>query len=217
MFDFMKNTIGFLLIVISFLASCNRSKDKYDGPKPELILINEIFTHENTGDEDKKMGFSSFSLPENIPSNWESPVNYKDGEVYFRVSILTKPDNRIIYYQMGFQWEGGCDGHPFKEKFPSNQSMQILEPGIYQASQSIDTFWEPTCQESDPIDWTKRMTRLLVVVWDENFQQIDDRWGFGSNIEDIDGYYPMDVHFQAIVVPHGGTFSGWQNYSITIP
>jgi len=61
------------------------------------------------------------------------------------------------------------------------------------------------------------MTRLLVVVWDENFQQIDDRWGFGENIENIDGYYPMDVHFQAVIVPLGGNFSGWQNYSITIP
>ncbi len=212
----MRHTIDFLLIVI-LLLSCDNSKDQDDEANHELMLINEVFTHENTDAEDKKMGFSAFSLPENVPSNWKSPVNYKDGELHFRVSILTKPDNRIIYYQMGFQWEGGCNGHPFKEKFPDNRSMKISEPGIYQASQSIETFWEPSCQESDPIDWTKRMTRLLVVVWDENFQQIDDRWGFGENIENIDGYYPMDVHFQAIVVPFGGSFSGWQNYSITVP
>ncbi len=99
----------------------------------------------NTDAEDKKMGFSAFSLPENVPTNWKSPVNYKDGEVHFRVSILTKPDNRIIYYQMGFQWEGGCNGYPFKEKFPDNRLMEISEPGICQASQSIDTFWEPSC------------------------------------------------------------------------
>jgi hypothetical protein len=213
----MKHIINFLLIVILFLISCDKSKDKYKETNHELILINEIFTHENTGEEDKKMGFSAFQLPENVPSDWEAPVNYKDGEVHFRVSILTKPDKRIIYYQMGFQWDGGCNGRSFKEKFPDNRLMKISEPGIYNASQFVDTFWEPSCQESDPIDWTKRMTRLLVVVWDENFHQIDDRWGFGSNIENIDGYYPMDVHFQAIIVPFGESFSGWQNYSITIP
>ncbi len=213
----MKRNVNFLVILVLFLLSCDKSKNNNDVVKKELVLIDEVFTHENTDAEDKKMGFSAFSLPENVPSNWKSPVNYKDGEVYFRVSILTKPDNRTIYYQMGFQWEGGCDSHPFKEKFPDYMMLEISEPGIYQASQFIEEFWEPDCQESDPIDWTKRMTRLLVVVWDENFHQIDDRWGFGGNIEDIDGYYPMDVHFQAIVVPFGGTFSGWENYSITEP
>ena len=90
----MRHTIDFLLIVI-LLLSCDNSKDQDDEANHELMLINEVFTHENTDTEDKKMGFSEFSLPENVPSNWKSPVNCKDGELHFRVSILTKPDKKL--------------------------------------------------------------------------------------------------------------------------
>lgn len=211
------NRIIILLVLLIFFA-CDKSGDTTRIiHKTELVLINEAFTHENTDDENKRMGFSLFELPETIPSDWVSPVNYKDGDVYFRVSILTKPDNRTIYYQMGFQWEGGCNGHPFKEKFPDIQPLMINGPGVYSCSQSIPTFWEPDCQQSDPIDWTRRIDRLLVVIWDENFHQIDNRWGYGDNIVNIDGYYPMDVHFQAVVVAAGEEFSGWENYPISMP
>ncbi|MBN1598397.1 MAG: hypothetical protein JW894_08890 [Bacteroidales bacterium] len=213
----MKIHFIILLLIVLFITSCDKSDNHSGTSNHELVLINEAFTHENSDDDNRRMGFSIFSLPEYAPSDWEQPINYKDGEVFFRVSVLTKPDNRIIYYQMGFQWEEGCNGHPFKEKFADNSLIQITEPGVYQASQTIETFWEPDCQEYDPIDWTERITRLLVVIWDENFHIIDNRWGYGDNIENIDGYYPMDVHYQVIVVPYGETFRGWAYYPITLP
>ena len=194
-----------------------QSTTKEANQNNEILLMDEVIVHENSDSIGKKMGFSEFKLPPGSPENWESPVNYKDGTMHFRVSILTKPNRKPIHYQMGFQWKGGCGGHYFKEKFPDNRLIKIVEPGIYQASQEIGTFWEQKCQTEDPIDWTKPMDRMLVVIWDENLKIIDDRWGRGEDIEDLYSYYPMVAHFQAVVVPQGAEFSGWDKYPISVP
>jgi hypothetical protein len=182
-------------------------------------LIDEIIVHEDEGAKNEKtMGFSAFPLPEAAPSDWTRPVAYKDGTVHYRVAILTKPTAAPIHYQMGFQWKGGCNGHSFKEKFPGNRRMRITAPGVYTWQQAIPTFWEQPCQrEGDPVDWTRRMTRLLVVVWDDEPKIVDDRWGRARERVDLADYYPMTAHFQAVVVPPGASFDGWKAYPITRP
>ncbi len=196
-----------------FLFSCQTDSD----PSTEFILIDRIILHQQGDTKDKKMGFSGFELPSGIPDDWTQPLNFKDGKVYFRVSLLEKPDSRPVFYQMGFQWEGGCDGHYFKEKLPGNQLICITEPGLYQAEQSLSTFWEPDCQRTDSIDWTRRVDRMLVVIGDDSLRQIDDRWEFGTDIVSLDSYFPLKVHFQAVLVAKGETFSGWSAYPITLP
>ncbi len=189
--------------------------DNPDQSTKELLLIDEIIVHEQDTSMVKKMGFSEFMLPEKAPSDWTSPIAYKDGTVYFRATILTKPSNTPIHYQLGFQWEGGCNGHYFKEKFPNNRLVTIKKPGTYTWQQDIPSWWEQDCQEQDPIDWTKRISRLLAVVWDETPRVMDDRWGFQREDMNFDLYYPMVTHLQAVLVAPGETFSGWGNYSIT--
>lgn len=207
-----------LLIALVFgLAACSEKKPRSAKRSPELMLIDEVFIHTAEGENDKRMGFSIFPLPDSAPSNWEAPFNYSEGMVYYRLAVLRKPDSRLVYYQMGFQWEEGCDGHPFLEKFPSQELLAFTDEGIYEGHQAIPDMWEPDCQHEEPLDWTRRIDRLLVVMWNENFRPIDDRWGYGSDVENIYGYFPMEVHFQAVVVPSGFDFSGWENYEITIP
>ena len=99
----MKNPRSLFWFFFLILAACSKPGDEDKGTPRELVIIDEVFTHQSSGGDDKKMGFSEFHLPEDAPSNWVSPVNYKDGTVYYRVSVLTKPDTRLIYYQMGFQ------------------------------------------------------------------------------------------------------------------
>jgi hypothetical protein len=61
------------------------------------------------------------------------------------------------------------------------------------------------------------MTRILVVVWDDQPKPIDDRWGHGFEGMNLEDYFPMAVHCQTVVVPPGEEFSGWENYHITQP
>lgn len=209
----MRNLLTISILLILLTEACERSKIR----KEEILVLDEIFTHENSGAEDKKMGFSIFPYPDHLPSDWSRPAKYKSGEIHFRVSVISKPDNRLVYYQTGFQWEGGCEGNLLKEKFPGRDLIPFTSPGIYTASQSLPSFWEPECQEKDPINWSVPMDRILVVLMDEHFNPIDNRWGYGDNIDNLEGYFPMMVHLQVVAVPEGGSFSGWDNYSITAP
>lgn len=183
----------------------------------ELLLLDEVFTHQNSTEGNKKMGFSEFPPPDHVPSDWTAPIPYNEGTVHYRVSILTKPTEAPIHYQMGFQWDGGCSGHYYKEKFPRNNAMRIVSPGIYTWEQDIPSFWEQSCQEDDPIDWTTRMKRMLVVVWNDRPRVVDDRWGYAWDGMRLEDYYPMSVHFQAVLVPPGEPFGGWDHYTITPP
>lgn len=205
----------FLLLLFCF--SCENGVRWGDPDLSEILIFDQTFTHDNTEEDDKKMGFSIFPYPEDLPANWERPRNFKDGNVYYRLSVISKPDDRLVYYQTGFQWEEDCDGNHLKEKFPHRDMIPITSTGIYTASQSLPSFWEPDCQDKNPIDWTTPMDRILVVLMDDNFRPIDNRWGYGSDIENIDAYFPMQVHVQVVVVPEGGEFRGWDKYEITVP
>lgn len=206
---------SFILLLSCF--SCD-NKVQWENPEQiEILIFDQVFTHENTDEDHKTMGFSIFPYPDSMPTNWKRPRNFKDGEVHYRISVLAKPDDRLTYYQVGFQWEEDCEGNHLKEKFPHRDMIPFTSTGIYTASQSLPSFWEPDCQDKHPIDWTTPMDRILVVFMNENFNPIDDRWGYGYDIDNIDGYFPMKVHVQVVVVPKDGEFSGWDNYEITLP
>ncbi len=180
----------------------------------EILLLDTVFTHEDGESESKLMGFSILVPADSLPYNWLQPVNFKDGTLYYRVSVLTKADTRPVKYQLGFQWNGGCGGNPYKEKFPSRDNLQFSQPGLYQAKQSLATCWEPDCQLASPIVWN-RPDRFLVVLLNATNQILDDRWGYGAGVDNLNAYYPIRVHLQAVLVAAGDTLHSWDAYPIT--
>jgi hypothetical protein len=53
---------------------------------------------------------------------------------------------------------------------------------------------------------------MMLVVKDGNGIPVDSRYGWlgqWAGSPDFSLYYPMQVHYRAILVPAGGTFQGW--------
>ena len=79
----------------------------------------------------------------------------------------------------------------------TRDNLQFSQPGLYQAKQSLATCWEPDCQLASPIVWN-RPDRFLVVLLNATNQILDDRWGYGAGVDNLNAYYPIRVHLQAV-------------------
>jgi hypothetical protein len=147
-------------------------------------------------------GFAMDKTSQYLGQNWVTPVNYADGRLYFRARIYTIPDSQPDM-KLGFCfWQGereNCRGNDV--------------PGV----PGTDVIWDFPLHDmwkkgGKEVDWSQPRKKMGFSVRDGQNDPVSDKtssdWG-GNN---PDHWYPMNLRFQVVLVPAGGTFSGWQNY-----
>ena len=147
-------------------------------------------------------GFAMDKTSQYLGQNWESPVNYADGRLYFRARIYSIPVNQPNM-KLGFCfWQGdreNCNGHDV--------------PGVAGTEVTWDVsphqMWKKNGAE---ILWSQPRKKMGFAVRDGQNDPVSnktsDNWG-GNNPND---WYPLNLRFQVVLVPDGQDFSGWQNY-----
>jgi hypothetical protein len=150
----------------------------------------------------KERGFGMDRTSQTLSQNWEKPVNYADGRVYFRVRINGIPQN-----QPGMNL-GFCFWQPPRENCKGNDVPGV--PGsVVTWDFRLDEMWKRSGVE---VDWATPRLKQGLTVRDAQKDPVSnwtsDNWG-GN---DPDDWYPLDLRFQVVLVPAGATFSGWQNY-----
>ncbi len=148
-------------------------------------------------------GFAMDKTSQYLSQNWVSPVNYAGGRLYFRARIFSIPQNQPNM-KLGFCFWQGKDGEYCK----GNEVAGV--PGTVSTWDFvINDMWK---KDGNQIDWTAPRKKMGFSVRDGQNDPVSDKtssdWG-GNNPND---WYPMNLRFQVVLVPAGGTFSGWQNY-----
>lgn len=161
----------------------------------QFVMIDETYTH-NTDTR----AFSFFPFPAGVPTNWTAPVNYRNGRIYARLEVFTKPSTRSVRYQIClFQDEHTSDKHACM----TTRTFSTI--GLYNWDQDMDRVWQV-----NKLDFTRALLDQMLVVKDGSGNPVDDRYGFGGKWDgspDFSLYYPMDVRFTAIVVAQGAAFA----------
>lgn len=147
-------------------------------------------------------GFAMDKTSQYLGQNWVSPVNYADGRLYFRARIRSIPQNQPDM-KLGFCfWQGereNCKGNDVPGVPGSDVTWDF----------ALHDMWKKGGKE---VDWTAPRKKMGFSVRDGQNDPVSDKtstdWG-GNN---PDHWYPMDVRVQVVLVPHGQSFSGWQNY-----
>ncbi len=147
-------------------------------------------------------GFAMDKTSEYLSQNWVSPVNYADGRLYFRARIQSIPQNQPGM-KLGFCfWQGereNCRGYDVAG-VPGTVETWDFSP---------HDMWKKNGAE---VDWSQPRKKMGFSVRDAQNDPVSNKtstdWG-GNN---PDHWYPMNLRFQVVLVPAGGTFSGWQNY-----
>ncbi len=164
-----------------------------------LLVLDATYTHD-TG----TMAFSFFDLPDGFPADLTSPIDYAAGTLYERLEVIDKPSDKGVTYQLCFfQDAHTSDNHACV----AQSGLAFSAPGAYEYSQEMTTIWQ-----YGVIEWQRTLLDVMLVVKDGGGHPVDTRYGFDQDWDgspDLGLYYPMEVHYTAVIVPPGETFPGW--------
>lgn len=147
-------------------------------------------------------GFAMDKTSEYLSQNWVSPVNYADGRLYFRVRIYSIPQNQPDM-KLGFCfWQGD------RENCRGNDVPGV--PGTVETWDfALHDMWKKGGKE---VDWTAPRKKMGFSVRDGQNDPVSNKTSTDWGGNDPNHWYPMNIRFQVVLVPHGQSFSGWQNY-----
>lgn len=166
-----------------------------------LPLLNLSYRHESP-DRGGAGAFVFFEAPSALVRDLTGPDSFANGTIYQRLEVISKPSDIPVSYQLCLVPN---DDIGVKPACSTAGTINFDSPGIYESSQSVSSF-----SQSNAIDWRRGITDLFVVIRDEQGNPVDPRYFFdGSGPLELDLFYPMQVRYQAMIVPAGSSFPGW--------
>ena len=128
-------------------------------------------------------------LSPNIPKDWTSPVDFRNGTVHIRIEVQEKPAGSeptkwtLCYIPNHGQGNGyGCTG-----------SDLYLEEGIYEKDVPMTEFWE-----NESIIWSEGIKQMDLVIKDDSGGQ-----GHAHKRKDFEKFFPTKVRITMVQVAKG--------------
>ncbi len=177
----------------------------------EIVEVPEL----NVFDWDREVTEQHRGFPNNTPPrenyDYTGTPNYANGTLYFRAEIHNQP---VAQQQMKIQlcyWQE-LNGDNFALENCGSLNVVAGNPGnVVCWDQPIATMWKLNNQ---PIDWTRERYRIGLAIKNGANQPVSNYNGWNWNGEDPADWYPLDMHFTAILVAEGETFSGFADCTI---
>lgn len=163
----------------------------------QFVLFDVEFTYTKEDADNSKPSKSHFYvtgdyLNSNIPRDWTSPVDYRNGTVHIRMEVLEKPPGKapttwsLCYIPNKGQGNGyGCTNSPV-----------YFEEGIYEKDVPMTSFWE-----NESIIWSEGIKQMDLVIKDNSGGQ-----GHAHKREDHENYFPTKVRITMVQVAAGSTY-----------
>lgn len=126
------------------------------------------------------------------PSNWTSPVDYRNGTVHIRLEVIEKPEGgepttwTLCYIPNKGQGNGyGCTG-----------TGLYTDKGIYEKDIPMTSFWE-----NESIIWSEGIKQMDLVIKDNSGGQ-----GHAHKRTDHEKFFPTKVRITMVQVAAGSTY-----------
>lgn len=136
--------------------------------------------------------------------DWTTPINYAQGTFYIRTIIRSQPVSQSMRLQFCI-WQTNLT----LETCTSTRSVQGNPGVVVTSSQTISSMWK---KNGVPINWDSPRQRYGVAIKNTASNPVSNFSGWNWFGENPNEWYPLDMRYTVVVVPQGGTFSGWQNY-----
>jgi MYXO-CTERM domain-containing protein len=131
-------------------------------------------------------------LNKSRPTNWMTPVDYRNGTVHIRTEVIEKPaGSEITQWTLcyipnrGIGAGYGCTG-----------SGTYREAGLYEQNVSMTSWWQNTA-----LDWTQGILGMDLVMKDS-----DGGGGFTYLRPDFEKFFPTIMRITMIQVSAGATY-----------
>lgn len=180
---------AFCLLIVP--ASANRLEAQ------QFVLFDTTFTYTKKDADTSKPSKSHYYIREPVlnpkrPTNWEQPVDYRNGTVHIRLEVLEKPPGEapttwtLCYIPNRGRKNGyGCTGTGIYRK-----------EGIYERDVSMTEFWE-----NESIVWSEGIRRMDLVIKDDSGGR-----GHAHKRRDAERYFPTKVRITMVQVAAGAEY-----------
>lgn len=135
---------------------------------------------------------TSDMLAAQVPVNWLSPVDYRNGSVHVRTEVIDKPAGgevtqwTLCYIpNVGIGAGYGCTG-----------SGTYTEEGVYERDVSMTSWWQ-----NDQIDWSSGIAEMHLVIKDS-----DGGGGHAHKREDHEKFFPTTMRITMVQVSAGSSY-----------
>ncbi|MBN1415993.1 MAG: T9SS type A sorting domain-containing protein [Bacteroidales bacterium] len=162
-------------------------------------------------------GFYFFQPPAGVPSDWESPDDYFNGQFYTRYEIISIASDEPIGIQFGI-WQNQ-PGETYDSETMENLRKIYTGAGTVITNHSSPSTW---WHNHDGVDFGRvyDFDRLGIVLWclSPQIYIAPASWGGNAEVWDTrDRWFPCSIKVTVVAVSAGSTFSGWDNYVTPTP
>ena len=193
----MKECISSILLFISVSLVAQTSKQSDVSKSKQFILFDVEFTYTKSDADNSTPSKSHFYVKDgllsaNLPKDWTSPVDFRNGTVHIRIEVLEKPRGdapttwTLCYIPNKGQGNGyGCTGTPV-----------YTDVGVYEKDVPMTSFWE-----NESIVWTEGIKQMDLVIKDDSGGQ-----GHAHKRTDHEKFFPTKVRITMVQVAAGSTY-----------
>lgn len=187
----MKKILLLLLLLIS------RENWAQSQRPTQFVLFDTEFTYTKADADNSSPSKSHYyvkdpNLNPDRPTDWTSPVDFRNGTVHIRLEVIEKPTGgepttwTLCYIPNKGQGNGyGC----------TNTGI-YKEPGIYESDVPITSFWE-----NESIIWEEGIKQMDLVIKDDSGGQ-----GHAHKRSDHEKFFPTKVRITMIQVAKGAKY-----------
>ncbi len=169
---------------------------------PQLTLLADTLTARGA-QAGGQGAFVFLPSPAGAGGNLVEPHDYGNGTLYLRVVVESRPSSQPVMLQLCL-----VPGDVSVISPACSDTSQLVLP----ASGAVETSIAVSQLASGgSIDWSRGVAQVLLVLRDDQGRPLDDRYTRGDDGRplDLSPYYPMTLKVNAVLVPAGGSFSGW--------
>ncbi|WP_051947429.1 hypothetical protein [Muricauda sp. MAR_2010_75] len=164
----------------------------------QFVLFDVEFTYTKADADNSTPSKSHYyvtgdKLNPDIPKDWTSPVDYRNGTVHIRLEVVEKPPGReptkwtLCYIPNRGQGNGyGC-----------TSTDLFLDEGIYEKDVSMTEFWE-----NGSIVWSEGIKQMDLVIKDDSGGE-----GHAHKRADHEKFFPTKVRITMIQVAKGAEYN----------
>lgn len=187
----MDNLLRTFILLFSFEAS---NAQILATNKEQFVLFDVQFNYTKFDADHSLPNKSHFYVKGDLinperPTNWISPINYRDGKVHIRLDVIEKPPgNEPTTWTLCYIPNEGQGNN-----YGCTSTSLYTENGVYEKDQDMRTFWE-----NEAIIWQWGIKQMDLVIKDNSGGQ-----GHAHKRSDQERFFPTKVRITMIQVAKG--------------
>ncbi|MEZ4775236.1 MAG: hypothetical protein R3D00_18775 [Bacteroidia bacterium] len=164
--------------------------------KNQFVLFDVTFTYTKEDADNSTPSKSHYYVKDDLnpdrPTDWTSPVDFRNGTVHIRLEVIEKPPgNYPTTWSLCYIPVKGQNNN-----YGCTSTGVYIDQGVYERDIQMTEFWE-----NESIIWSEGIRRMDLVIKDDSGGQ-----GHAHRREDHENFFPTKVRITMVQVAAGAVY-----------